>query len=530
MTRRPAPRRIADRAIVTENINVDAVTTTELAPDSVTADIIATDAVTTDAIADGAVDTDQLAEGAVTLDIIDSGAQDELGGIDSTRSGTAPASPADGDFWIDTSDNNNLKRYNGTVWESVRDLTIAAAQSAATTAQSAATAAQSTADGKNKVFRQTSAPTATATGDVWFDTDDDNRIYRWDGSSWVANNLGSNAIDSLSANKITAGTIDASTITVSNLNASNISTGTLSADRIAAASLDANKLVAASITATQIAAGTITATQIAASTITASQIAAGTLSADNITAGTLSASVTLNAATGTIGGWVIDGDNLRDAGNSTILRPGGDIDIGGDLNASGEIASQGTTMSEIGVEYAAPNMSHVDRYPMSFGWSNDSGGLLGYMVNNDNSVYGYITHTLLSDRRVKEDIRNAGAEEAEKIYALNPVKFRYTDDAPTVVRGEESFGLIADEVAPLVPRAVLGSAITEGLVYSYSTQSGSFTQEEMELFGYSNKYYFAEQGVFIKTEYQEIDYTALVPYLVAAVKDLNTRLRALEES
>ena len=46
-------------------------------------------------------------------------------------------------------------------------------------------AAQATADSKNKTFRQTSAPTAEATGDLWIDTDDGNKAYRWSGSAWV---------------------------------------------------------------------------------------------------------------------------------------------------------------------------------------------------------------------------------------------------------------------------------------------------------------------------------------------------------
>ena len=122
-----------------------------------------------------------------------------------------------------------------------------------------------TANGKNRVYRQASQPTGGTyvDGDLWFDTDDDNKIYRYSSSSsaWVGFTLGNNALQSLSANKITAGTIDASVITVSNLDAGNIVTGTLSANRISG--------------------------------------------------GTLSATVTLNATTGFIGGWEIVGNNLQ---------------------------------------------------------------------------------------------------------------------------------------------------------------------------------------------------------------------------
>lgn len=44
--------------------------------------------------------------------------------------------------------------------------------------------------GKNKVYRQTTAPTNTPpgtllTGDLWFDSDDGNKTYRWSGTAWV---------------------------------------------------------------------------------------------------------------------------------------------------------------------------------------------------------------------------------------------------------------------------------------------------------------------------------------------------------
>lgn len=94
---------------------------------------------------------------------------------------------------------------------------------------------QSTANQKNVIYRQDDPPTGAsfyAVGDLWFDTNDDNKIYRNDTEgeipNWVSFTLGDNALASLSADKITAGTIDASVITVSNLDAGNIVTGTLS--------------------------------------------------------------------------------------------------------------------------------------------------------------------------------------------------------------------------------------------------------------------------------------------------------------
>jgi hypothetical protein len=240
------------------------------------------------------------------------------------RQATAPDGTVfpltEGDVWFDTDDENIQYYWTGTAWVSVRDLGIqaaedaaaaassaaaaataasAAATAAATAAASAATAAQTTADGKNKIYRQTTMPTTGpfAEGDLWFDTDDDNKFYRYTSGAFSAFTLGNEALASLSANKLTAGTIDASVITVSNLNAGNISTGVLNADRIQAASITGAKLVAGTIEAVSIAAGTITGAKLAVGTIEAVSIAAGTITGAKIAATTITAS---NIAVATI--------------------------------------------------------------------------------------------------------------------------------------------------------------------------------------------------------------------------------------
>lgn len=93
------------------------------------------------------------------------------------------------------------------------------------------TVAIAAANGKNSIYRQTSQPTGGTyvTGDTWFDSDDGNKIYRYDGTSWVAVQLGGNGLANINANSINTGTLNASIVTISNLDAGSISTGTLTA-------------------------------------------------------------------------------------------------------------------------------------------------------------------------------------------------------------------------------------------------------------------------------------------------------------
>lgn len=108
------------------------------------------------------------------------------------------------------------------------------ARSQAEIAYNLAGTAKQSADGKNTIYRGATQPSGGTyvAGDTWFDTSHDNKIYRYDGTSWVAVTLGDDAIGELNASHISAGEIDASQITVSNLDAGNITTGLLDADYI----------------------------------------------------------------------------------------------------------------------------------------------------------------------------------------------------------------------------------------------------------------------------------------------------------
>lgn len=92
----------------------------------------------------------------------------------------------DGTFYYRARTKNFREQYSAySTTVSGSPLTTAELQSSIASALAAATAAQDTADGKIDSFFQPSPPSEASLGDLWFDTDDNNKIYRYNGSSWV---------------------------------------------------------------------------------------------------------------------------------------------------------------------------------------------------------------------------------------------------------------------------------------------------------------------------------------------------------
>ena len=82
---------------------------------------------------------------------------------------------------------------------------------------------------KNRVWYQTSAPSGTnhRVNDVWFDTNDNNLMYMWDGSAWVAQTFGSAAITdgSISSEKLYGDTAIMREIIAGSIQANSIAIG-----------------------------------------------------------------------------------------------------------------------------------------------------------------------------------------------------------------------------------------------------------------------------------------------------------------
>jgi len=108
--------------------------------------------------------------------------------------------------------------------------TANSASSAASAASTAASNASSLAASKVRVFRQTSTPTALAIGDLWYDTDANNKLY-------IATATGTG---SWSASDLTS--INGGVIATGTLAAASIVTDSITANQMAANSIDASEL------------------------------------------------------------------------------------------------------------------------------------------------------------------------------------------------------------------------------------------------------------------------------------------------
>lgn len=182
--------------VVGADIDDDAITAAKLAADSVTAAALAdgsvnASAVTFDASDIGGATTAQVAAAQQAADDAEAlavqAAADAQAALNASQATVVtfsgpnpPADPSSGWLWFDTDDQNKMYRYDGTTsqWELVRDDGISQAVADAATALAEV-------DGKITTFYQDASPTADAVGDLWVETDQGNRLHRWNGSSWV---------------------------------------------------------------------------------------------------------------------------------------------------------------------------------------------------------------------------------------------------------------------------------------------------------------------------------------------------------
>ena len=164
-----------------------------------------------------------------------------------------------GDILTCTTAKTTGQLYDAADWSKLNKYTnddrADAAYNLASAANGTAGQALTSANGKNKIYHQTSQPSGGTyiNGDTWFDTDDGYRMYRYQtGIGWVQEQFGTDAIADTA---ITSAKIENAAITnakiadatiqnakISTLDAGKITTGYLDAARIEAGSLAIGKI------------------------------------------------------------------------------------------------------------------------------------------------------------------------------------------------------------------------------------------------------------------------------------------------
>lgn len=198
-----------------------------------------------------------------------------------------------GDIWYDSNDNGAF-RWTGTsgspanTWQRIADTDNSALASKINT--------------KTATYIATTAPTvptppetAFTVGDLWLDTDGGNLISRWNGTAWIALQLGDAAISGVGGAKIGSG-INAANVTTGVLAGTLVGTG-VSATNITTGTLG-GALVGTGINATNVTTGTLGGARVGTG-INASNIDNGTLLAARVGAGVAGAA--LGSATGQVG-------------------------------------------------------------------------------------------------------------------------------------------------------------------------------------------------------------------------------------
>jgi uncharacterized protein YjbI with pentapeptide repeats len=207
--------KIANATIGNVQIGSAAIGTAQIQTAAITNALIGTNAVKTSQIADGSI-TDAkivgLTANKITAGTIDA-ANIEVTNLKAANITVGTINGLQIASGTITAGNIQDGTVTGTELSTTINNTINTAYSNASSALINAANAQSTANGKNKAYRQATAPTSNlVAGDLWFDTSNSNRVNRWNGSSWELNQFGDAAISNLDAGTITSGTINANRI------------------------------------------------------------------------------------------------------------------------------------------------------------------------------------------------------------------------------------------------------------------------------------------------------------------------------
>lgn len=156
------------------------------------------------------------------------------------------------------------------------------------------------ADGKTTNYYSPEPPYTKdgKTGDAWFDTDDDNKMYTWDGEKWVSMQFGFDAIKdkAIQTTKIGDNAVTWEQIANLAVTAEKLADAAVTAEKIKDAAINGTKIEAAAIETAHIQNGAINTACIANAAITGALIENGSIGNAHITNGAISSAKIQNGA------------------------------------------------------------------------------------------------------------------------------------------------------------------------------------------------------------------------------------------
>ena len=167
-------------------------------------------------------------------------------------------------------------------------------------------------------------------GDTWFDTDDDNKMYTWDGEKWVSMQFGFDAIKDKAIRTTKIGDNAVTWEQIANLavTAEKLADAAVTAEKIKDKVIAAEKLVDGCVTAEKIKDKVITATKIVDGCITADQIKDAAINGTKIEAAAIGTTHIQNGAidNAKIANGAIDNAKIGTAAIDTVNIKDGAID------------------------------------------------------------------------------------------------------------------------------------------------------------------------------------------------------------
>lgn len=241
------------------------------------------------------------------------------GGTGSTTwyTGLTPTTAREGDTWVDTTNGNRSYYYDGTTWVEITDQRVIDALVAAGTAQA-------TADSKIRTFAQPDPPSGmqpSDDGDVWYETDNGNAQYRWSGTAWLLQEVGTGALatGAVTGPKIAPLAVDAAKLVDAAVTGAKIAGLAVDASKLADGSVSARTVVDGAISTSKIGDGAVVLAKLGAASVDTTKLADGSVAAAKLVDGAVT-----NAKLGAL---AVDAAKLADAAVSGAKIAGLAVDV-----------------------------------------------------------------------------------------------------------------------------------------------------------------------------------------------------------